>query len=214
MNYLNNFGLNVCYKCKYFPQYNLITKTNAKKDYLLSENDLNSLPFWKKEMKHENRNNNYNAMNSDRFTPNFIQEFSGSDYLNKLCSQHYNNNYNNNNNNNSGNSSKRFYSTYMKLYLESKVKELSYAKWGDNDGIENEKQKREIKKLQKKINKHKQKKRKIQSLDDIKVSKQVLKLTENKKHKHEYNEATYDETNDEWSKCCQICDYVETWQEF
>jgi len=49
VTWLEKFGVKVCNKCRYsLPNYDLITKTQAKTDYLLTENDLRDLGHFAK----------------------------------------------------------------------------------------------------------------------------------------------------------------------
>merc|ERR1719273_1160996 len=46
-----HFGISVCRECKWKPKYKCLSKTNSKKEYLLSEGDMNSLKCWVKDIK-------------------------------------------------------------------------------------------------------------------------------------------------------------------
>lgn len=196
--YFKYFGINVCRVCRWKPEFKCITKTNAKKDYLLSEGDIQVLKYWLKSINNIGNGNIGQCSNQSNFV------YTGE----ILCR-----NYENDNNNN------RKYSSYipksMKLYLEYQVKQLSYSKWGGNDGIIKERQKRAVRKMQRSIFSLR-KKREPKCMDDVSICKSVAKEFRNRKHVHTFTEAIFDEENNEWSKECtsKTCNFIETWEEF
>jgi len=168
--YFKHFGVSVCRECKWKTKYKCLSKTNAKKQYLLSEGDINSLKCWIKEIKRSENNEGDN----------------------------------------------RWMPKYMKLFLKYELEELSIEKWGSLEGIEGERNRREINRMQRSIS-NARKKRKVQfeCLDDIEINKKVVEEHEAKTHVHTFGESEcIDQETDEWRKICVDCGYVETWEEF
>eukprot|EP01083_Nonionella_stella_P014863 41624_1 len=169
--YLKHFKIHVCRECKWKPKYKCLSKTNAKKQYLLSEGDINSLHCWVKDIKQSNKSSH----NSTQWMPK-----------------------------------------YMKLYLIYQLEELSLERYGSKEGLEAERNRREVNRMQRAIsNARKKRKKKFECLDDIEIDKKVVEEHEANSHTHTFGDAQcIDEENDEWSKKCTECGYVETWEEF
>eukprot|EP00485_Elphidium_margaritaceum_P017384 CAMPEP_0202727710 /NCGR_PEP_ID=MMETSP1385-20130828/185261_1 /ASSEMBLY_ACC=CAM_ASM_000861 /TAXON_ID=933848 /ORGANISM="Elphidium margaritaceum" /LENGTH=355 /DNA_ID=CAMNT_0049393953 /DNA_START=9 /DNA_END=1075 /DNA_ORIENTATION=- len=106
---------------------------------------------------------------------------------------------------------------YMKLFLTYQIEQLSIEKWGSLAGIEEERKRREINRMQRAISSAR-KKRHSQSRDisDIKIDERVIqKVEQEMSHTHQFGEAQcVDSEIDQWSKTCTECGYEETWEEF
>eukprot|EP01084_Bolivina_argentea_P012442 23315_1 len=73
--YLKHFGIYVCKECKWKSKYKCITKTNAKKQYLLSEGDINALKCWIKNIRKKNEMFDYekNNNNNNKWIPKYLK---------------------------------------------------------------------------------------------------------------------------------------------
>eukprot|EP01084_Bolivina_argentea_P167379 290503_1 len=153
--YLKHFKIHVCRECKWKPKYKCLSKTNAKKQYLLSEGDINSLHCWIKDIKQSNKSSH----NSTQWMPK-----------------------------------------YMKLYLIYQLEELSLERYGSKEGLEAERNRREVNRMQRAIsNARKKRKKKFECLDDIEIDKKVVEEHEANSHTHTFGDAQcIDEENDEW----------------
>ena len=174
--YFKHFGLSVCRECKWKQKYKCLSKTNSKKEYLLSEGDLSSLRCWVKDIKRPNNGDIDNNYNDGRWIPK-----------------------------------------YLKLYLKYQLEELAIEKWGSMHGIEAERNRREINRMQRSISQSRKKRRiEFECLEDITIDKAVIEEHE-AKHVHTFGEAVcVNEETDEWQKTCTDvdCGYVEKWEEF
>ena len=105
---------------------------------------------------------------------------------------------------------------YMKLYLVYQLEALAIEKWGSKEGIEEERNKRAVARMQRAIN-NARKKRKVQieCMEDVEIDQKVVEEHEANIHKHSFGESQcINEETDEWMKKCVECGYEETWEEF
>jgi len=93
----------------------------------------------------------------------------------------------------------------MKLYLESQVRERSLVVWGDEEKLQDYKDKLEGDREKKKLKKYE--KRVKDMRQSIRTSTWQKDLSH---HTHEYDsqDETYDEEEDMYSKKCKTCDHV------
>ncbi|OZJ03704.1 hypothetical protein BZG36_03300 [Bifiguratus adelaidae] len=145
------FHLAICHKCKEAKpeKYSLITKTEAKEDYLLTDPELKDtelLPHWSKPNPRKSTWNN------------------------------------------------------MMLYVREMVEEYAFRKWGDEEGLDAEWEKRESEKRKKKDKKFKEK------LADMR-KRTFTSTWDNKKtqHDHVFGDAIYDPQSGNTVQKCQIC---------
>merc|ERR1711862_145987 len=97
----------------------------------------------------------------------------------------------------------------MKLYLKAPIVAKSMEKWKDEAGLEEEKRKREVRSLQRTIQRHKKKKERNAVYDFVTVP---LAKVEVETHVHDYGATT---TTDELSfRVCKTCGYRDEWEDF
>ncbi|ESP05656.1 hypothetical protein LOTGIDRAFT_103099 [Lottia gigantea] len=95
----------------------------------------------------------------------------------------------------------------MKLFLEYQVQERAMEVWGSEEAIEEERENRNEKK-----DKAKQKKfdKRVKELRNTVRSSLWRKGTTF--HEHDFQEETYDEEEDIYSKKCKTCEHIETYE--
>merc|ERR1712087_992255 len=149
-------------------------KTAAKKEFLLSDGDLNSLRHWLKPIKYESANSNSESTEFKEWRPK-----------------------------------------YMKLFLVSQLTALSHEKWGSAQGVEAERNRRTVARMQRAISSARKKRRVAECLNDIEPDADVVAEFAAKKHIHSFSaKQCVNAETDEWSKKCTQCGYTETWEEF
>ncbi|RGB31996.1 XPA protein C-terminus-domain-containing protein [Rhizophagus diaphanus] len=144
------FKVNVCKNCKekYPEKYSLITKSEAKEDYLLTDPELRDVEI----LPHLSKPNPHKAT------------------------------WNN-----------------MMLYLREQVEEFAFKKWGGEEGLDEEYEKRVSLKKKKKDKKFKTK------LADLRKRTRTDVLTVQKNHKHEFGETEEDPETGVTTQSCEIC---------
>ena len=142
--YRKYFGIFVCRECKWKDKFKCLTKTNGKKEYLLSDGDINSLKHWITEIKSRNGDNNGGLL---------------MDGMNQ-----------------------EWRPKYMKLYLKYQLEELSIEKWGSLQGIEAERNRREVNRMQRNISMVTKKKMKFECLDDIEINHELIEKEKKKEN--------------------------------
>eukprot|EP00123_Amoebidium_parasiticum_P004007 comp15303_c0_seq1/m.12135 comp15303_c0_seq1/g.12135 ORF comp15303_c0_seq1/g.12135 comp15303_c0_seq1/m.12135 type:complete len:286 (-) comp15303_c0_seq1:331-1188(-) len=96
----------------------------------------------------------------------------------------------------------------MKLYLRLQVEELSFKRWGSEDGLDAEIARREAEKRRHKQARYEKKVKELR-----RTTLAVAKYTEKaKQHVHVYGEETYDDEEDTYSTTCTECGYVSTYE--
>eukprot|EP00121_Abeoforma_whisleri_P002013 Awhi_evm1s1801 len=88
----------------------------------------------------------------------------------------------------------------MKLYLACQVEEISFKKWGSEDGLDAELDRRKNNKIEQK------KKKQEKQLTELRKKTRVnlkLKKKQDSIHVHDYGEESYDEEKDEYSQICK-----------
>ncbi|RIA86257.1 XPA protein C-terminus-domain-containing protein [Glomus cerebriforme] len=144
------FRINICKSCKkkYPEKYSLITKSEAKEDYLLTDPELKDeevLPHLSKPNPHKATWNN------------------------------------------------------MMLFLREQVEEFAFKKWGGEEGLDKEYEKRVNLKKKKKEKKFKTK------LADLRKRTRTEVLIGQKNHKHEFGEVEEDPETGATTQCCKTC---------
>ncbi|EXX53442.1 DNA repair protein [Rhizophagus irregularis DAOM 181602=DAOM 197198] len=144
------FKVNVCKNCKekYPEKYSLITKSEAKEDYLLTDPELRDVEI----LPHLSKPNPHKAT------------------------------WNN-----------------MMLYLREQVEEFAFKKWGGEEGLDEEYERRVSLKKKKKDKKFKSK------LADLRKRTRTDVLTVQKNHKHEFGETEEDPETGVTTQSCEIC---------
>ena len=150
------FGENVCDECreKDKDQFKLISKTDAKNEFVLKDCDLDAR---EPPLKYATAPNPHNLKGG-----------------------------------------------FMKLYLQGQVYERACEVHGGDDGIDKailQRSKNRELFAQRKMNKKLSELRTSSKPRQIKVA-----------HVHEFGEEVYDEANDEYSHCCKLCNYSESYE--
>jgi len=95
----------------------------------------------------------------------------------------------------------------MKLFLRLQVEKRALEIWGSEAVLEEEHEKREEKKFTLKTKKYNKKMKELR-----KAVRSSLFTKDFSTHTHSYGEETYDEDKDEYSKVCDGCGYVSTYE--
>ena len=95
----------------------------------------------------------------------------------------------------------------MKLFLRLQVEKRALEIWGDEETLENEHEKRETKRDQAKIKKFNKKLKALRMQVRGSLYKKDISV-----HEHEYGDEIYDEDEDQYSKTCQTCGHVQTYE--
>merc|ERR1712001_153943 len=153
------FDLEVCDKCKDTEKdgkHELITKTDAKNEFILKDIHFEKEPT----LKFLTRKNPHNSRWGD-----------------------------------------------MKLFLRLQVEQRALEIWKDEETLENEHEKRELKRDQAKVKKVNKK---------LKALRMQVRGSLYKKdisnHEHEYGEEVYDAEEDEYSRTCKTCSHVHSYE--
>jgi len=160
-NYLDNFNVLVCRNCrtKMPEKYSLLTKTECKEDYLLTDSELRDrelLPCWERPNPHKSTWNN------------------------------------------------------MMLFVRYQVEEYAFKKWGSEQGLDDEFDRRETEKRQRKEKKFNAKLKELR-----RNTRTSIWLKEKKKvHVHEFGETAVDKETGESVRRCKTCGFLEEFEEF
>jgi len=160
-NYLDNFNVLVCRSCrtKMPEKYSLLTKTECKEDYLLTDSELRDrelLPCWERPNPHKSTWNN------------------------------------------------------MMLFVRYQVEEYAFKKWGSEQGLDDEFDRRETEKRQRKEKKFNAKLKELR-----RNTRTSIWLKEKKKtHVHEFGETVVDKETGESVRRCKTCGFLEEFEEF
>ncbi|OUM67714.1 hypothetical protein PIROE2DRAFT_53336 [Piromyces sp. E2] len=160
-NYLDNFNVLVCRSCKNkMPEkYSLLTKTECKEDYLLTDSELRDrelLPCWERPNPHKSTWNN------------------------------------------------------MMLFVRYQVEEYAFKKWGSEQGLDDEFDRRETEKRQRKEKKFNAKLKELR-----RATRTSIWLKEKKKaHVHEFGETSVDKETGDSFRRCKTCGFLEEFEEF
>lgn len=157
-----SFDHSVCDDCKDMERegpHELITKTEAKKEFLLKDSDFEE-GEWGEKLKFLLRKNPHNPKYGD-----------------------------------------------MKLFLRLQVEKKALKIWGSEEELEKEHEKREENKISLKTKKYNKKMKELR-----KAVRSSLFTKDLSTHTHSYGEETYDEDKDEYSKVCEGCGYVNTYE--
>ena len=105
---------------------------------------------------------------------------------------------------------------YMKLYLIYQLEELAVEKYGSTEGVEEERNKRAVARMQRAINRSRKKRKlQVECMNDVQIDEKIVEAHDANIHKHTFGESQcIDEETDEWMKKCIECGYEETWEEF
>jgi len=95
----------------------------------------------------------------------------------------------------------------MKLFLRLQIEKRAMEIWGSEEALEEEHEKREEKKEAAKTKKFTKQIKKLRMQVRSSLFKKDLST-----HVHEYGEETYDEEKDEYSKTCDGCGHVNTYE--
>ncbi|XP_066273290.1 DNA repair protein complementing XP-A cells homolog [Branchiostoma lanceolatum] len=95
----------------------------------------------------------------------------------------------------------------MKLFLLYQVRKRAHEVWGDDEGLEQEKKRREE---NKRIKKQKKFDKDIKELRKAVRSSTWTKDTSS--HQHEFGPESYDEDSDMYSKKCATCGFVQSYE--
>ena len=95
----------------------------------------------------------------------------------------------------------------MKLYLRLQVEKRALEIWGSEEDLEKEHEKREENKMSLKTKKYEKKMKELR-----KAVRSSLFTKDMSTHTHKYGEETYDEDKDEYSKVCDECGHVHTYE--
>lgn len=154
-----NFDYEVCDKCK-DPEKNgkheLITKTDAKNEFLLKDIDFEKAPA----LKFILRKNPHNPRWGE-----------------------------------------------MKLFLRLQVERRALEVWGDEEVLEQEHEKREEKRDQAKVKKFNKKLKALRMQVRGSLYKKDISA-----HKHDYGDEVYHENEDQYSRTCQTCGHVHSYE--
>ncbi|ORX47278.1 DNA repair protein [Piromyces finnis] len=160
-NYLDNFNILVCKSCrsKMPEKYSLLTKTECKEDYLLTDSELRDrelLPCWERPNPHKSTWNN------------------------------------------------------MMLFVRYQVEEYAFKKWGSEQGLDDEFDRRETEKRQRKEKKFNEK------LKELRRATRTSIWLKNKKkvHVHEFGETAIDKETGDSVRRCKTCGFLEEFEEF
>ncbi|KAL1492947.1 hypothetical protein ABEB36_011108 [Hypothenemus hampei] len=154
----DTFNCKCCDECKELETYKLITKTEAKANYLLQDCDLE-----KREppLKFIKRKNPHNVRWGD-----------------------------------------------MKLYLELQVRNRAIEVWGSEEVLEEEKEKREEKKVISKAKKYNKQLRELR----MNMRSSMYDRTSAASHTHDFGPEIYNEESDSYTRKCTTCPYEETFE--
>lgn len=96
----------------------------------------------------------------------------------------------------------------MKLYLELQVEKRAHEVWGNMDALEEEKEKREEKKVISKTKKYNK------QLKELRMSMRssLYDRTTGAAHSHEFGPEVYNEEDDTYTRKCISCPYEETFE--
>jgi len=95
----------------------------------------------------------------------------------------------------------------MKLYLRLQVEKRALKIWGSEEELEKEHEKREENKMALKTKKYEKKMKELR-----KAVRSSLFTKDISNHIHKYGEETYDEEKDEYTKVCDECGHVHTYE--
>lgn len=157
------FDHSVCDDCKNMDRdgpHELITKTDAKKVFLIKDTDFEKGERGDSELKYIVRKNPHNAMWGD-----------------------------------------------MKLFLRLQVEKRAIAVWGSEEALEAEHETREEARVAAKTKKYNKKMKELR-----KVVRSSLFTKDLSTHTHVYGAEQYDEDKDEYSKVCDGCGHVHTYE--
>jgi len=160
-DYFDNFNVSVCRNCrtKMTEKYSLLTKTECKEDYLLTDSELRDrelLPCWERPNPHKSSWNN------------------------------------------------------MMLFVRYQVEEYAFKKWGSEQGLDDEFDRREAEKRQRKEKKFNAKLKELR-----RNTRTSLWLKDKKKtHVHEFGETAIDDKTGESVRRCKTCGFLEEFEEF
>ncbi|KAG9292006.1 hypothetical protein G9A89_017905 [Geosiphon pyriformis] len=148
-----NFGVLVCIECRksHTDKYSLLTKTEAKEDYLLTDSELRDsevLPHW---LKPNPRKATWNS---------------------------------------------------MMLYLRMQVEEFAFKKWGGEEGLDKEYERRVADKQKKK---EKQFKKKISDLRKRTRTDEVERSRSSSIHKHDWGDSVLNPETEISTQTCNTC---------
>ncbi|KAL3290072.1 hypothetical protein HHI36_023441 [Cryptolaemus montrouzieri] len=96
----------------------------------------------------------------------------------------------------------------MKLYLKVQVHERALEVWGSEDAMEEERRNREEKKV---VSKAKKYKKELKALR-MNMRSSLYDQTTASTHTHNFGEESYNEEDDTYTKKCDSCPYVETYE--
>jgi DNA repair protein len=158
------FGEDVCDLCRdvhYDLKYCCVTKTEAKEEYLLRDEDLEA-------------------------------EFGGLRCVERKNKRHES-------------------WSAVKLYLLAQVEEKSFARYGGEEGLEEE--------LERKAHEKRRRKAVANEKQVKKLRKQTITAkwmsgssSSTSKHVHEFEPEVYDADTDMWSKACTSCEFIEEYE--
>ncbi|ORX69823.1 DNA repair protein [Anaeromyces robustus] len=159
-NYLDNFNVKVCRNCrtKMPEKYSLLTKTECKEDYLLTDSELRDrelLPCWERPNPHKSSWNN------------------------------------------------------MMLFVRYQVEEYAFKKWGSEQGLDEEFDRRETEKRQRQEKKFNAKLKELRR----KTRTSIWLKEKAKAHVHEFGETVVNESGESVHRC-KTCGYLEEFEEF
>lgn len=96
----------------------------------------------------------------------------------------------------------------LKLYLEVQVEKRALEVWGSNEKIEEEKEKREEKRVVSKAKKYQKELHELRKF----VRSSLYDRTSSGPHTHTFGEETYNEDEDTYHRKCTSCSYEETFE--
>ena len=157
------FDHSVCDDCKDMERegpHELITKTDAKKEFLLRDSDFEKGERGDSSLRFLLRKNPHNPRYGD-----------------------------------------------MKLFLRLQIEKRALEIWGSEEDLEKEHEKREENKMALKTKKYEKKMKELR-----KAVRSSLFTKDMSVHTHKYGEETYDEDKDEYSKVCDECGHVHSYE--
>lgn len=159
----NTFGHSVCDDCRNTEKdgpHELITKTDAKKEFLIKDPDFEKGERGNEDLRFILRKNPHNPRWGD-----------------------------------------------MKLFLRLQVEKRAIAIWGSEEALEKEHEAREEARVVAKTKKYSKKMKELR-----RVVRSSLFTKDLSSHTHSYGEEKYDENKDEYSKVCEGCGHVNTYE--
>lgn len=96
----------------------------------------------------------------------------------------------------------------MKLYLLLQVERRALEVWGSEENLEEEREKREEKKVLSKTRKFNKNMKALR----MNVRSSLFDRTSRASHEHEFGPETYNEDDDTYTHTCKTCNYVETFE--